>query len=85
MKDNKTLRQLGEEYETAAEQVKRRINNKRQQLRALNDGGCSNEAYELKRELQLLYAEHREAKEIAEYLKSYYEPHAGRREIFSYK
>lgn len=85
MKDNKTLRQLGEEYETAAEQVKRRITNKRQQLRALKDSVCSNEAYELKRELQLLYAEHREAKEIAEYLKSYYEPHAGRREIFSYK
>lgn len=85
MNNSKTLKQLGEEYETAAQQVKRRIENKRKQLRGLKDSVCSNEAYELKRELQLLYAELREAKEIAEYLKSYYEPHAGRREIFSYK
>ena len=46
---------------------------------------CSNEAYELKRELRQLYAEYREAKEIAEYLKTYYEPCEGKREIFSYK
>ncbi len=85
MKDNKTLRQLGEEYEAAAAEVKRRIVSRRQQLKGLRDSICSNEAYELKRELQLLYAEHREAKEIADYLKSYYEPHEGRREFFSYK
>lgn len=84
MKDKKTLRQLGEEYEAAAAQVKRRIAEKRQQLRGLKDSICSNEAYEIKRELQLLYAEHREAQEIAEYLKSYYEPHSGRRELFDY-
>lgn len=85
MNSNKTLKELGEEYEAAAAQVKRRIAQKRQQLRGLKDSVCSNEAYELKRELQLLYAEHREAQEIAEYLKSYYEPHRGRKEIFDYK
>lgn len=85
MKENKTLKQLGEEYEAAASQIKRRIDKKRQQLRALKESICSNEAYELKRELQLLYAQHREAKEIAEYLKSYYEPPSGRREFFCYK
>lgn len=85
MNSNKTLRELGEEYEAATAQIKRRIANKRQQLRGLKDSVCSNKAYELKRELQLLYAEHRETQEIAEYLKSYYEPHRGRREIFDYK
>ncbi len=84
MKDKKTLKELGKEYEAAAAQVKRRIAEKRQQLRGLKNSVCSNEAYEIKRELQLLYAEHREAKEIAEYLKSYYEPHSGRRELFDY-
>lgn len=81
---NKTLRQLGEEYEEAAKQVKRRIDKKREQLRSLKDSVCSNEAYVLKSELQLLYAEYREAQEIAEYLKSYYEPHTGRRQLFDY-
>ncbi|MEE1012010.1 MAG: hypothetical protein U0L11_08265 [Acutalibacteraceae bacterium] len=85
MNNKKSLRQLGEEYENAAAQVKRRIDKKRAQLRALKDSICSNDAYELKRELQLLYAEHREAVEIAEYLKNYYEPHCGKRELFSYK
>lgn len=81
---NKTLRQLGEEYEEAAKQVKRRIDKKREQLRSLKDSVCSNEAYVLKSELQLLYAEYREAQEIAEYLKSYYEPHTGRKQLFDY-
>ena len=85
MDNKKSLRQLGEEYEAAAAQVKRRIDKKRAQLRGLKDSICSNEAYELKRELQLLYAEHREASEIAEYLKSYYVPHCGKHELFSYK
>ncbi len=82
--NNKTLRELGEEYEAAAMQVKRRIDEKRKQLRSLEDSVCSNEAYVLKSELQYLYAEHREAQEIAEYLKSYYEPHLGRRQLFDY-
>lgn len=81
---NKTLRQLGEEYEEAAKQVKRRIDKKREKLRSLKDSVCSNEAYVLKSELQLLYAEYREVQEIAEYLKSYYEPHTGRRQLFDY-
>lgn len=81
---SKTLRQLGEEYEEAAKQVKRRIDKKREQLRSLKDSVCSNEAYVLKSELQLLYAEYREAQEIAEYLKSYYEPHTGRKQLFDY-
>ena len=85
MNNNKSLSELGNEYEIAAQQVKRRIDCKRAQLRALRDSICSNEAYELKRELQLLYAEYREATDIAGYLKNYYAPHMGRREIFSYK
>ena len=80
----KTLRELGEEYEAAALQVKRRIDEKRKQLRSLDDSICSNEAYVLKSELQYLYAEHREAQEIAEYLKSYYEPHSGCVQLFDY-
>ena len=81
----KTLRELGGEYETASLILKERIAAKRKQLHALKDSVCSNEAYELKSELKILYAEQREAREIAEYLKTYYEPHDGKREIFSYK
>ncbi len=82
---NKTLAELGNEYETAAELVKRRIEQKRKQLNELDDCICSADAYELKKELSILYAEHREATAIAEYLKNYYEPHDGKREFFSYK
>ena len=85
MVNNKSLAELGNEYETAATIIKRRIEKKRKQLNELYDSVCSAEAYELKRELQLLYAEHREAAAIAEYLKNYYEPHNGKREFFSYK
>lgn len=81
---DKTLRELGEEYETAAAILKEIIANKRAQLRSLRDSVCSNEAYLLKSELKLLYAQQREAREISEYLKTYYEPHEGKREIFSY-
>ncbi|MBE6772338.1 MAG: hypothetical protein E7547_09390 [Ruminococcaceae bacterium] len=84
MKENKSLMQLGEEYEAAARFVKERIDKKRAQLKGLRESICSNEAYELKRDLQVLYAEYREAREIADYLKKYYEPHSGRRELFSY-
>ncbi len=82
---NKTLAELGNEYEAAATLIKRRIEKKRKQLNELDDCICSAEAYELKKELQLLYAEQREAATIAEYLKSYYEPHKGKKELFSYK
>lgn len=81
----KTLRELGEEYGVAAAILRERIAMKRAQLRALKDSICSNEAYLLKSELKILYAEQREAKETAEYLKTYYEPHEGKRELFSYK
>ncbi len=82
---DKTLKELGEEYEQAAAKVKMRIARKREQLRSLKDSVCSNEAYELKSELKILYAEHRQAKETADYLKAYYDPHEGKRELFSYK
>lgn len=82
MVNNKTMRELGEEYEAAASRVKERIAKKRGELRALNNSISSNEAYELKSELSVLYREYRDAREIAEYLKSYYEPHTGRRELF---
>ena len=81
----KTLYELGAEYECSAKLVKERIERKREELKKLRNCICSNEAYELKRELRQLYAEYRETKEIAEYLKTYYEIDSGRREIFSYK
>lgn len=80
----KTLRELGAEYEAAAYILKERIAKKRGELCALKNSICSNEAYLLKSELKTLYAEQRDAKEIAEYLKTYYEPHEGKRELFSY-
>ena len=80
--NEKTLRDLGEEYETASIILKERIASKRAKLRALKDSVCSNEAYLLKSELKILYAEQRDAKEIADYLKTYYDPHEGKRELF---
>ena len=82
---NKTLFELGSEYEISAKFVKERIERKRAELKKLRNCICSNEAYELKRELRQLYSEYRETKEIAEYLKTYYETDSGKREIFSYK
>ena len=78
----KTLREIGEEYETALSILNERIASKRAKLRALKDSICSNEAYLLKSELKILYAEQRDTKEIAEYLKTYYDPHEGKRELF---
>lgn len=84
MVNNKSLKELGEEYERAAAQVKERINRKRQELRSLRDSVCSNEAYILKSDLKILYAEYRQAKELADYLKTYYDSHGGKRELFTY-
>ena len=70
--DNKSLFDLGVEYERAAAAVKERIEAKRRQLRSLKNSICSNEAYVLKSELNTLYREYREAKDTAEYLKNYY-------------
>lgn len=85
MTKKKTLPELGEEYEKAAALVKKVIAKKREKLNSLRDSVCSAEAFELKRELNLLYVQHREVSEIANYLKQYYEPHGGRRELFCYK
>ncbi len=85
MANKKTLFELGEEYEESARQIKSIIVRKREELRGLFDSVCSTEAYVLKRELSLLYEQHRELSEIADYLKRYYEPHSGRRELFGYK
>lgn len=64
----RSLKALGEEYERTAMLVKERIARKRSELPSLSD-----EAYSIKRELNVLYEEHREAKDIAEHLKSYYD------------
>lgn len=85
MTENKSLHELGLEYENAAEQIKIRIAEKRSELRALENRICSKEAFEIKKELKNLYSQYRDTSEIAEYLKSYYLPHEGRRELFSYK
>ena len=85
MKKTKTLHELGEEYEQSACQLKKIIAEERKKLRALPDCICSAQAYELKRELNVLYAQQREARELAAYLKTYYEPHNGCRELFRYK
>lgn len=85
MSEKKTLHELGVKYEREAEQIKRRIAVKRNELRGLKNSINSNEAFEIKRELKCLYGQHRDTMEIAEYLKNYYEPHEGRRELFSYK
>lgn len=79
----KTLCELGEEYEAAAECVKIRIEKKRKQLRELKNEMTSNDAYEVKRELKVLYEEHRLTRQIADYLKTYYESNG--KEIFAYK
>ncbi len=84
MTESKTLKELGEEYENAAQSIKEMISKKRAQLRSLKDSLCSNEAYVLKSELKMLYNQRRELSEIAEYLKTYYEPHEGRHELFLY-
>ena len=85
MAEKKTLYDLGVEYEESAQIIKEIIDRKREKLRGLYDSVCSSEAYVLKRELRLLYEQHRDLTEIADYLKHYYDPHRGKRELFSYK
>ena len=68
----RSLKALGEEYERTAMLVKERIARKRSELRRLGTS-LSDEAYSIKRELNVLYEEHREAKDIAEHRKSYYD------------
>lgn len=85
MSETKSLRELGEVYEREAMRIKKIISEKRIALKNLENSICSNEAFEIKRELKSLYSQCKEAEEIADYLKSYYEPHEGKRELFSYK
>lgn len=84
MTDRKTLFELGLEYEEAAKNVKLIIDRKRSELKSLKDSVCSHEAFLLKSELKSLYAEYRQACDIAEYLKTYYNPHSGKRELIIY-
>ena len=84
MTKNKNLNELGNEYEAAASIVKTRLDEKKEELKSLKNRTCSLEAYNLKREIKSLYIEYRQAVEIAGYLKGYYEPHIGKREIFAY-
>ncbi len=72
MDKNKSLYQLGLEYEQAAQTVKGRIAAKRLKLKGIKNQICSNEAYVLKSEISTLYREYRDAKEIAEHLMNYY-------------
>ncbi len=67
----KNLYELGKEYENAAMLVQERITRKRKELHGLGTE-LSDEAYSIKRELRVLYDEHREMRDISEYLKSYY-------------
>lgn len=71
----RSLASLGDEYERTAALVKERIARKRCELRRLGTS-LSDEAYSIKRELRVLYEEHREAQDIAEHLKNYYDKDA---------
>lgn len=74
MKSNKTLFELGLEYEAAAKKIKERISARREKLRSLKDPYQSREAYVINSELRTLYYEHEETQRIAYYLKNYYKP-----------
>lgn len=74
----RNLYDLGREYERTAQRVQERIISKRCELRRIGTE-LSDEAYSIKRELRLLYAEHREMLDIAEHLKNYYKKDDKRR------
>lgn len=78
MNFEKSLAQLGEEYEKATEILTQRIHAARKRLAALNNSKLGKEAYRIKSELQTLYGERREALEIAAQLCGYYCESAGR-------
>ncbi len=79
---NKSLYELGIEYEKTAEIVKQRILDKKAALRSLKNGICSKEAFDLKSELSQLYREYRDCKEASEYLKTYYDTNRKRNGVF---
>lgn len=67
----RNLYELGREYEITARRVQERIASKRKELRSIGTE-LSDEAYSIKRELRMLYDEHREMLDIAEHLMNYY-------------
>lgn len=79
---NKSLYELGVEYEKTAEIVKQRILDKKSALRSLKNRICSKEAYDIKSELSRLYCEYRDCKEASEYLKTYYDENRKRNGVF---
>lgn len=79
---NKSLYELGIEYEKTAETVKQRIAQRRAELRKLKNRICSKEAYALKSELNQLYREYRDCREASEYLKTYYDENRKRNGVF---
>lgn len=79
---NKSLYELGVEYEKAAETVKLRIAQRRAELRKLKNRICSKEAYELKSEINMLYREYHDCVDTSEYLKTYYDENRKRNGVF---
>lgn len=75
MAENKSLYELGEEYEKTALIVKSRITERLKRLRKLRAENrlLSDEAYTLKSELNYLYKEYNDTREIARHLKNYYD------------
>ena len=80
--ENKSLYELGVEYEKTAETVKLRIAQRRAALRSMKNRICSKEAYELKSELNQLYREYRDCRDASEYLKTYYDENRKRNGVF---
>lgn len=79
MNFQKTLAQLGVEYEQAARILTERIRAARKRLNLLENNRLGKEAYAIKSELKTLYGERREALETAAVLCSYYDKNEGRK------
>ncbi len=75
MTENKSLYQLGEEYEKTALTVKSRIAERLRRLQKLRADNrlLSDEAYTVKSELNYLYQEYNDTLDIARHLKNYYD------------
>lgn len=74
MKSNKTLFELGLEYEEAAKAIYERISARRERLRSLRGQPQSCEVHILNSELGTLTREYTQTRRTAEYLKNYYKP-----------
>ncbi len=66
---------LAREYENSADILLTRIHARNEKLKTIHR--CSKEAYQLKRELRVLYNERQEALETARHLRGYYEKERG--------